>query len=74
MHVKRAIIFSKINGTPPTPQQVKTLTKNTCNHERYIATIRGKLEMFETRWELLLNIQEYPCYFIYFSYHTYKTL
>ena len=55
MHVKRAIFSSKINGTIPT-QQVKVLIKSTCNHERYMATIRSKIEQFERRWDLLLNL------------------
>ena len=56
MHVKRAIFSSKIRGSKPTLQQAQLLIRNTCNHERYMATIKGKLEQFENRWELLLNI------------------
>ena len=56
MHVKRAIFSSNIKGCIPTIQQVRMLIRNTCNHERYMATIRGKLELFEKRWELLLNL------------------
>ena len=56
MHVKKAIFSSKIRGTIPTLQQSQVLIRNTCNHERYMATIKGKLELFENRWELLLNI------------------
>ena len=56
MHVKRAIFSSKINDALPKLQQDKILIKNTCNLERYIATIRGKMEQFEKRWELLWDI------------------
>ena len=56
MHVKRAIFSFKANGTIPTLKQVKIIIRNTCNHERYIATIRRKIEQFEIRWELLINL------------------
>ena len=35
---------------------VRDLAKKTVNHELYKATITGKLEEFEKKWEILLNI------------------
>ena len=54
-HVKRAIYYSKTEGTVPTLYLVKTL-KKPVNHERYKATITGKPEEFEKGWEILMNI------------------
>ena len=47
VHVKRAIYSSKINNTIPTFNQVKILLRNTRNHERYMATMKGGLDQFE---------------------------
>ena len=49
MHVKRAIFSSRTRGSKPTLLQVQSLIRNTCIHERYMATIKGRLEKFEKK-------------------------
>ena len=44
-------MYNGIHGrTFPSINQVKILIGKTCNHKRYIAAIRGKVEQFEKDW------------------------
>ena len=44
-----------MNNTIPSLNQVKVLLRNTLNHERYMATLKGRVDQFEKTWGVLLN-------------------